>query len=57
VRGEAPDNDLEFKLLDSSEKEIWWAKRREFSFPAEWQKITVKKRYLEFAWGPRAEKH
>ncbi len=52
VRGEAPENDLEFKLLDPSEKEVWWAKRREFSFPTEWQKITVKKRHLEFGWGP-----
>ncbi|MBV8199732.1 MAG: discoidin domain-containing protein, partial [Acidobacteria bacterium] len=52
VRGEAPPENLEFKLLDASGDNVWWAVRRDFAFPRDWQRIVVKKRHLAFAWGP-----
>jgi hypothetical protein len=52
VRGEAPAENLEFKLIDASGDNVWWAVRRDFAFPREWQRIVVKKRHLAFAWGP-----
>ncbi|HXO43410.1 MAG TPA: discoidin domain-containing protein, partial [Thermoanaerobaculia bacterium] len=52
VRGEAPPENLEFKLLDASGDDVWWAVRRDFAFAGAWQRIVVKKRHLTFAWGP-----
>ena len=52
VRGDAPHENLEFKLLDASGDNVWWAVRRDFAFPGAWQRIVVKKRHLAFAWGP-----
>ena len=54
VRANAPMTDFEYKLMDRSTQNMWWFKQRNFDFPTEWQKITVKKRHLEFAWGPAA---
>jgi hypothetical protein len=52
VRGDAPHENLELKLLDASGDNVWWAVRRDFAFPGAWQRIVVKKRHLAFAWGP-----
>jgi hypothetical protein len=50
IRGEAPDNNLEFKLVDGDN--VWWINRRAFQFPKEWTKITNKASHFQFAWGP-----
>ncbi|HEY8022410.1 MAG TPA: discoidin domain-containing protein, partial [Thermoanaerobaculia bacterium] len=52
LRGEAPPENLEVKLLDPSGDNVWWSVRRDFAFPREWRRMTVKKRHLAFAWGP-----
>jgi len=52
VRGHAPPNNFEFKILDESGKNVWWRNRRNYAFPAKWQEVHVKKSQLEFAWGP-----
>ena len=52
IRGEAPVNNLEFKLADESGQNVWWSNRRNFEFPKEWQRVAVKKRHISFAWGP-----
>ncbi|MEN8128617.1 MAG: discoidin domain-containing protein [Pseudomonadota bacterium] len=52
IRGEAPLNNFEFKLIDPSGQNVWWFNRRNFEFPRKWQKITIKKRHIGFAWGP-----
>jgi hypothetical protein len=56
VRGDAPPNDLQFKLLDASGDNVWWFRRRAMAFPAGWQALTFKKRELEFAWGPTKDR-
>ncbi len=52
IRGEAPINNLEFKLTDAKGENVWWCNRRNYSFPSNWKKETVKKRHITFAWGP-----
>lgn len=57
VRAEAPVNNFEFKLLDESGDNVWWVNNRSFEFPTAWQKMTVKKRNISFAWGPTENKN
>ena len=52
LRADAPDNDLQVKLIDASGDNVWWYNRPGFEFPHEWQQVTIKKRQIEFAWGP-----
>jgi len=57
LRAESPNNNLEFKLLDKSGENVWWVNNRNYEFPAEWTKVTIKKRHIEFAWGPKEDKN
>ena len=52
IRGECLPNNLEFKLIDSTGANVWWANRRDFRFPARWDSVTLKQRHIGFAWGP-----
>lgn len=59
LRGEAPANNLEFKLLDiepgehaaTESESVWWVNTRRFEFPREWTTLRYKARRFEFAWG------
>jgi len=52
LRGDAAPNDLELKLIDPSGDNVWWFRLRDATFTREWRRVVVKKRQLEFAWGP-----
>jgi hypothetical protein len=52
VRGDAPANTLQFKLLDASGENVWWVNRPDFAFSREWQRVRFKRRHFAFAWGP-----
>ncbi|HEX7881012.1 MAG TPA: discoidin domain-containing protein, partial [Candidatus Eisenbacteria bacterium] len=52
IKGDAPVNHLEFKLLDASGENVWWYVRRDMTFPADWTLLRTKKRQITFAWGP-----
>ncbi|MGH7565736.1 MAG: discoidin domain-containing protein, partial [Gemmatimonadota bacterium] len=52
IRGAAPPNNLEVKLVDPSGENVWWVNRRDFLLPGEWSRVTLKKRHFTFAWGP-----
>jgi len=52
IRGEAPPEHLEFKLVDSTGTNVWWSVRRDVEWPEEWQTFRIKKRQISFAWGP-----
>jgi hypothetical protein len=52
IRGNAPVNTLEFKLIDSSGDNVWWSNQRDFVFPRQWRTVIRKKRHITFAWGP-----
>lgn len=52
LRGDAQQNNFEFKLVDPSGKNVWWRRQRDFTFPTEWRRMTIRKSRLEHAWGP-----
>lgn len=54
-KANAPLNNFEFKLTDSTAENVWWKNNRNFEFPKKWEKIIIKKRHITFAWGPKKE--
>ena len=52
LRGAAPANQLQLKLVDPSGANVWWWRRPAFAFPHETQAVMLRKASLEFAWGP-----
>ncbi len=52
LRGNAPTNTLEFKLVDPTFQNVWWSNHPNFVFSPEWKTIARKKREICFAWGP-----
>ncbi|MFH1197559.1 MAG: discoidin domain-containing protein [bacterium] len=56
IKAESPNNNLEFKLADSGGENVWWYNNRNYEFPHEWKKYVIKKRKIEFAWGPTQDK-
>lgn len=53
IRGAAPSENVEVKLIDASGRNVWWLDRRDYVFPARWSRYVVKRRQISFAWGPR----
>jgi hypothetical protein len=56
VKGDAPRNALQFKLVDASGENVWWGQRPEFRFPHEWQTLKFRQRQIDFAWGPTTDR-
>ncbi|MCP4594661.1 MAG: coagulation factor 5/8 type domain-containing protein [bacterium] len=52
IRGDAPRNNLEFKLIDESGENVWWVNRHGFEFPERWTRRSYPARKFRFAWGP-----
>lgn len=52
IRGEAPPNKFEFKLVDPSNQNVWRYQQEPFDFSADWRPLRLKSSQLEFAWGP-----
>ena len=55
LRGDGPRNDFQFKLVDASGDNVWWATRPKFALRGEWTRMQVRKRHIGKAWGPSAE--
>jgi hypothetical protein len=53
IRGNAPPNTLEFKLIDPSGENVWWSNQPSFEFSKTWTEVVRKKRHITFAWGPK----
>jgi len=56
VRGDAPPNALQMKLVDASGANVWWGRKDEFRVPAKWQTLRFRQREIEFAWGPTSDR-
>jgi len=56
VRGDAPPNALQFKLVDAAGDNVWWANRPDYRFPRTWQPQRFRQRDIAFAWGPAADR-
>src|SRR5262244_215804 len=52
IRGSAPANKLEIKLLDPNGRDVWWWHRDAFEFPDGWQPLHIRSSEVSFAWGP-----
>ncbi|MFQ3578456.1 MAG: hypothetical protein SNJ52_05540, partial [Verrucomicrobiia bacterium] len=52
VRGSAPRNTLEFKLVDPTGKNVWRWQEENFAFTGEGRVITIRNSQIPFAWGP-----
>lgn len=55
LRGETPPENFEIKLVAPGAEggeNVWWVNRRNYEFPTEWRRVRVKRRQVEFAWGP-----
>src|SRR5690606_22312497 len=52
LRGEAPANDLQFKLGDASGDNVWWVNRIDQEPPSRWTPVHYKARHIVKAWGP-----
>ena len=56
VRGTGGANDLQIKFVDASGQNVWWYRRNDFTPLADWQTLRIRKRDIEFAWGPTEDK-
>ena len=56
VRADAPANTFQFKLVDASGDNVWWFNHQNFTFPQQWQQVRIRKRQIEFAWGPATDR-
>jgi hypothetical protein len=56
LRGDAAINDFQVKLVDESGENVWWFRQQNFVFPRDWRKIRIKKRQVDFAWGPATDR-
>lgn len=52
MRGNAPPNIFEFKLVDRSGLNVWRHRAERFEFPAARKEIRIRDSDIEFAWGP-----
>ena len=56
IRGEAGRNHLEIKFVDASGDNVWWYRRPDYTFSGDWQQLRIKRRQIDFAWGPTADR-
>lgn len=56
MRGEAGRNHFEMKFVDASGDNVWWFRRPNFQVSGDWRQIRVKRRQVEFAWGPTSDR-
>ncbi|MEP7102402.1 MAG: discoidin domain-containing protein [Burkholderiales bacterium] len=56
VKGDAPPNAFQFKLVDASGENVWWGRRDEYRFPHDWQTLKFRQHQIDFAWGPTTDK-
>jgi hypothetical protein len=56
LRGQGPANALEIKLTDASGENVWWHRRADYVPPGEWQTIRIRRRQIDFAWGPTQDR-
>jgi hypothetical protein len=56
MRGQAGRNNLEIKFVDASGENVWWFRRANYTFSGDWQNVRIKRRQIEFAWGPTSDR-
>jgi hypothetical protein len=57
LKADSPANNFEIKFIDSTGNNVWWVNNRNYTFPGDWKKISIKKRHINFAWGPTSDQN
>ena len=52
LRGAAPTNTLELKLIESNDSTVWWSRNQAFEFPRRWTTFSRTRSRICYAWGP-----
>ncbi|QSA97837.1 discoidin domain-containing protein [Methylococcus sp. EFPC2] len=52
IKGDAPANIFEFKLVDASGQNVWRYRVEAFPLPPDWQTVRIRNSQIDFAWGP-----
>lgn len=52
IRGLAPPNIFEFKLVDETNQNVWRYRVEAFDFPEQWKPLQIRNSQIDFAWGP-----
>ena len=56
LRGNAPPNALQLKLIDATGDNVWWFHRPAYVAPERSSELVIRQRRITFAWGPTAER-
>ena len=56
IKGTGAVNDLQFKLVDGSGDNVWWMNRPNQPLPAALTELKIRRRQIDFAWGPAADR-
>jgi hypothetical protein len=56
VRGAAPANEFQLKLVDESGDNVWWYRAPAFQVDDRFRTLRIRRRQIEFAWGPAADR-
>ena len=56
IRKPASSGPVEIKFVDASGDNVWWYRPPGSLFTGEWQTLRIRKRQIEFAWGPAADR-
>ncbi len=56
LKGRGAINDLQVKFVDAGGDNVWWVARPAYKLPARLTDLTLRRRHVEFAWGPAADR-
>jgi hypothetical protein len=56
VKGRGAVNDFQVKFVDDSGDNVWWVVRPAYKLPARLTELKLRRRHVEFAWGPAADR-
>lgn len=56
IKANSPNNNFEIKFLDQKGENVWWVNNVNYEFPKDWKKVRIKRRQINFAWGPAYDK-
>lgn len=56
LKGQGAGNDVQLKFVDASGDNVWWIHRPALALPATLTELRFKRRHVDFAWGPAADR-
>ncbi|CAG1018156.1 hypothetical protein BURC_02891 [Burkholderiaceae bacterium] len=55
-KGHGATNDVQVKFVDASGDNVWWMNRPNHRLPAQLREVAIKRRHIDFAWGPTTDR-